>query len=88
MNTSMHTLYHIRVKGHLNNSWSEWFDGLTISNEPNGEAVLTASFVDQAALHAVLARVHSLNLLLISVMQGEAEINEGLNKSGEEAERR
>jgi hypothetical protein len=68
-NMDQPTVYRIRVKGHLDDNWSEWFDGLTINNEPDGEAVLSAAFVDQAALHAVLARIHSLNLRLISVMQ-------------------
>ena len=78
----MPTIYHVRVKGHVDDSWLEWFDGLTISNEPDGEAVLSAPFVDQAALHAVLARIHSLNLLLISVMRGEPEARSGINQSG------
>lgn len=70
---SMLTIYRIRIKGHVGDNWSEWFDGLVICNEPNGEAVLSTPFVDQAALHAVLARIHSLNLSLISVVQGEPE---------------
>lgn len=59
--------YAFRVKGHLAPCWSEWFDGLTIANLDNGEALLTGPVVDQAALHGLLARVRDLNLLLISV---------------------
>ena len=60
-------VYRIRVKGHLGNHWSDWFDGLTIINEPNGEAVLAGPIPDQATLHAILTRVRDLGLTLISV---------------------
>jgi hypothetical protein len=59
--------YEIRVKGHLDRRWSDWFDGLEITNMENGEAVLSGDIVDQAALHGVLAKVRDLNLPLISV---------------------
>ena len=59
--------YEFRVEGHLAPSWSEWFDGLTIANLDNGEALLTGPVVDQAALHGLLAKVRDLNLSLISV---------------------
>jgi hypothetical protein len=48
------TVYEIRVKGHLDGRWSEWFDRLVISNQKNGEALLSGEIVDQAALHGVL----------------------------------
>jgi len=59
--------YWIRVKGHLDPSWSAWFDDLTITNEDNGEAVLAGSIVDQAALHGLLIKVRDLGLALIAV---------------------
>jgi hypothetical protein len=59
--------YAIRVEGHLTERWSDWFDGLTIHNEPGGETVLSGSFVDQAALFGTLTKIHSLNLTLVSV---------------------
>ena len=59
--------YQIRVKGHLDGRWSEWFDGLQISNSENGVAELSGEIVDQAALHGVLNKVRNLNLPLISV---------------------
>ena len=59
--------YEIRVKGHLDESWSEWFDGLTITNLDSGETVLRGEIVDQAALHGVLSKVRDLNLPLIAV---------------------
>lgn len=61
------TSYEIRVKGHLDRRWSEWFDGLQITNSQNGVAVLSGEIVDQAALHGVLVKVRDLNLPLISV---------------------
>jgi hypothetical protein len=59
--------YNIRVKGHLDPSWSAWFDDLTITNEANGEAVLAGPIVDQAALHGVLIKVRDLGLTLLGV---------------------
>lgn len=61
------SFYKIRVKGHLDRRWSDWFDGLEIINLQNGETILSGDIVDQAALHGVLAKVRDLNLPLISV---------------------
>ena len=61
------SFYKIRVKGHLDGRWSDWFDGLEISNLENGEAILSGDIVDQAALHGVLAKVRDLNLALVAV---------------------
>ncbi len=60
-------VYEIRVKGHLDGRWSDWFDGLEITNLENGEAMLYGNIVDQAALHGVLAKVRDLNLALVAV---------------------
>ncbi len=65
--------YNIRVRGHLDQSWSDWFEGLAISNEANGDAVLAGSIVDQAALHGLLARVRDLGLPLLAVVQIERD---------------
>jgi hypothetical protein len=61
------TVYEIRVKGHLDGHWSEWFDGLKITNLENGEAMLSGDIVDQAALHGVLNKVRDLNLALVAI---------------------
>jgi hypothetical protein len=61
------SIYKIRVKGHLDERWSDWFDGLEITNLENGEAMLSGEIVDQAALHGVLVRVRDLNLELVAV---------------------
>jgi hypothetical protein len=63
----MPTYYHIWLKGHLDNHWSAWFDGLTINNQANGETVLHGPLVDQAALHGVLMRIRDLGLPLLAV---------------------
>ena len=61
------TVYQIRVQGHLDNTWVDWFDSLDIANQEGGEAVLSGSLPDQAALLGVLNRIGSLGLILISV---------------------
>ncbi|NJC98869.1 MAG: hypothetical protein FIB03_21475 [Anaerolineae bacterium] len=60
-------MYEICVEGHLSENWSDWFDELTIHNEPGGETIISGSFLDQAALFGTLIKIHSLNLTLISV---------------------
>ncbi len=66
-------VYEIRVEGHLTDRWSDWFDGLAIRNEPNGETVLAGLICDQAALYGVLNKIQALNLTLISVSRGLAD---------------
>ena len=61
--------YEIRIKGHLDQRWAEWFDGMTITLEDNGETLLAGSVVDQAALHGLLRKVRDLGLPLVSVNQ-------------------
>jgi hypothetical protein len=60
-------LYEIRIKGHLDDRWGDWFEGLTITLEDNGETLLTGPVVDQAALHGLLKKVRDLGMPLISV---------------------
>lgn len=57
----------ITVKGHLDERWSEWFGGLTITHRENGETILAGQLPDQAALHGVLAKVRDLSLTLVTV---------------------
>lgn len=59
--------YIITVRGHLDQSWSAWFGGLTITNEANGEGMLVGPLADQAALHGVLSKIRDLGLPLISL---------------------
>jgi hypothetical protein len=59
--------YEIRLKGHLDDRWADWFEGLTLTALDNGETLLTGPVIDQAALHAVLRKVRDLGMPLLSV---------------------
>ena len=59
--------YEIRLRGHLEPRWADWFDGLTLTQESDGTTVLSGSVVDQAALHGLLGKVRDLGLPLIAV---------------------
>jgi len=67
-------LYEIRVKGHLDQRWSAWFDGMTINNQANGDTIISGPLVDQAALHSLLVKIYNLNLTLISVLRIETDV--------------
>lgn len=70
-------MYQIRVKGHLGHEWSEWFDNMAITLEPDGDTILSGPVVDQAALHGLLVKVCDLGLTLISLEQIEASPRQG-----------
>jgi|WetSurMetagenome_2_1015567.scaffolds.fasta_scaffold679981_2 hypothetical protein len=59
--------YEIRVEGCIADRWSDWFDGLAICNQPNGDTTLSGSIRDQAALLGMLNKIQALNLVLVSV---------------------
>ena len=70
-------IYQIRLKGHLGRHWTDWFDGLTITPDDNGETLLTGPVADQAALHGLLRRVRDLGMPLLSVIPltpGDADV--------------
>ncbi len=64
-------VYRIRVKGHLDDSWSEWFDDLAVTHEDNGTTMLMGAVADQAALHGLIGRVRNLGLQLLLVERME-----------------
>ena len=69
-------VYQIRIKGHLGRQWTDWFEGLAITLEDNGETLLTGPVVNQAALHGVLKKVRDVGMPLLSVSPmkpGQAE---------------
>jgi hypothetical protein len=65
--SSRPAVYQIRLKGHLDSQWTDWFGGLSITLEENGDTLLTGPVVDQAALHGLLKKVRDLGLPLVSV---------------------
>jgi hypothetical protein len=66
-------IYQIRIKGHLDSQWTDWFEGLTITLEEDGNSLLTGPVVDQAALHGLLKKVRDLGLPLVSVSPVEPD---------------
>jgi hypothetical protein len=59
--------YEIRLQGQLDQSWGEWFEGLTLAAQSDGTTTLTGPVADQAALHGLMRRVGDLGVPLISV---------------------
>jgi hypothetical protein len=62
-------IYHIRVKGNLDEKWADWFDGFVMTSRNSGETLLSGAATDQAALHGVLGKIRSLGLPLLLVVQ-------------------
>lgn len=69
--------YEIRIMGHLDDRWTDWFEGMTISLETDGETRLTGTVVDQSALHGLLKKVRDLGVQLISVNRIEPGQTDG-----------
>jgi len=64
--------YEVKIKGHLDQRWSESFAGLKLTHLEGDETLLSGSLPDQAALHGLLERIRDLNLTLISVTRGDS----------------
>lgn len=60
-------IYHIRIKGHLDDEWSDWFEGLTLTREEDGITLLSGPVVDGAALYGLLKKVRDLGVPLLLV---------------------
>jgi hypothetical protein len=76
-------IYHIRVKGSLDERWADWFDGFVMASRENGETLLSGSVVDQAALHGVLGKIRGLGLPLLMVKQAGCPCtNTGCSRHG------
>ena len=61
--------YRFRVRGHLDDRWSDWLSGLAVQRQEDGTTVLVGPLVDQAALYGVIIRIRDLGLSLLSVSQ-------------------
>lgn len=69
--------YQIRIKGHLDPSWADWFEGFTLTLQPDGTTIMIGSVIDQAALFGLLTRIHSLGLPILLVKQVDEKIELG-----------
>jgi hypothetical protein len=63
----MTDIYELRVKGHLDDRWSESLGGLAVQRQQGGTTLLMGPVVDQAALHGIISRIRDLGLPLLSV---------------------
>lgn len=75
-------IYQIRLKGHLGREWTDWFEGLTITLEENGDTLITGPVIDQAALYGLLKKVRDLGLPLVSVVPIQSNDNNQLVQKG------
>jgi hypothetical protein len=73
--------YSIRIRGHLDLKWQDWFDGITIKYPNKGETLLIGTVKDQSALQGMLATIHNLGLCLLSVNRIESIKNNHQNKT-------
>jgi hypothetical protein len=76
--------YKIKFKDHMDDKWTDWFEGLEIKHEDDGTTTLFGPLPDQAALHSILRKIRDLNLELISVKQVnlDAQDETGANSEG------
>lgn len=67
--------YEIVVGGELDPAWAEWFEGLVLTYDCEGNTVFSGPIIDQTALHSMLLKIRDLNLKLISVNKIECDSN-------------
>lgn len=66
-------VYQVRIKGHLDSQWKDWFGGLSITLEEEGDTLLTGPVIDQAALYGLLKKVRDLGMPLLSLQRVEPD---------------
>ena len=76
------TIYQIRVEGHLGSQWTDWFDGMAITQEDNGTTLLTGAVRDQAALHGLFKLIRDLGMPLISLNRIESKSSDNSEING------
>jgi hypothetical protein len=74
-------LYRIRIRSHMDEGWSTWFEGMTIQHQTNGETVLTGFIPDQAALFGTLMKLRDLGLALVAVEPVDSRPDSDLSQS-------
>lgn len=62
-------VYEFRIAQTLSDQWVDWFDGLDLAHDDQGNTLLSGTIADQAALHGVLTKIRDLNLVLLSVIR-------------------
>ncbi len=80
--TTTPTSYQLRIRGHVDDTLTDWFMPMTVANQPNGEATLTGPVRDQAELYGILMKLYNLNFTLLAVQRLQAT-DESSNKRGE-----
>jgi hypothetical protein len=75
--TDQAVVYQIRIKGHLGAQWTDWFGGLAITLEEDGDTLLTGPVADQAALFGLLKKVRDLGMPLLSIIPREGQYDQG-----------
>jgi hypothetical protein len=65
--TDQPMVYQFKIKGHLNQQWMSWFEGLTITLEEDGNTLLSGTVIDQSSMHGVLKKIRDLGMPLLSV---------------------
>jgi hypothetical protein len=78
------TIYRIRIRGQLDSTWADWFDGLIITPDDGGTTLLTGPALDQAALYGVLKKVRDLGMPLLSVNCAEPNPDKTISNEGNE----
>ena len=75
--------YEIKIKGHLEEHWSDWLGGLEITQDGHGNSLLTGIVPDQAALHGIFNQVRDLGLTLVSITPRsiDDQANEGSDEN-------
>jgi hypothetical protein len=66
-------IYEIKIKGHLDDHWADWFEGMTFTHESGGNTTLCGPVTDQAALHGILNGIRDLGLSLVSVQRVDSD---------------
>ena len=78
-------VYQIRIKGHLDHRWTDWFENATITLQENGDTLLTCPVIDQAALHGLLKKIRDLGMPLLSVNRVKSDPSTALGTDQDDA---